>query len=71
MFLIYFVQVEMLTEQLDHLREKYRSKHDECKHIEHQMNAMERFVLLTVEIVLSDFVIRIGLASYFLFKHIK
>ena len=45
----------MLTEQLDHLREKYRSKHDECKHIEHQMNAMERFVLLTNDIAVPSF----------------
>jgi len=32
----------MLTEQLDHLRDKYRSKHDECKLLDQQMQAMER-----------------------------
>ncbi|XP_066928037.1 outer dense fiber protein 2-like isoform X1 [Clytia hemisphaerica] len=35
-------KVEMLTEQMDHLREKYRSKHDESKHLEQQITAMER-----------------------------
>ena len=41
-----FSQIEMLTEQLDHLREKYRSKHDDCKRLEQQINSMERFVLV-------------------------
>lgn len=36
----------MQSEQLDHLREKYRNKNDENKLLDHQLQAFEKYLFL-------------------------